>query len=63
MRCMTIKYKNTPIDVEFSYDRNTDEIYIEAIEIGGVDISYLLDSLDEHIELKSLIREQIYNDL
>jgi hypothetical protein len=63
MSCMTIKYKNTPIDVEFSCDRNQDEIYIESMEIGGVDISYLLDSLDEHIELKSLIREQIYNDL
>ena len=63
MSYIIVKYKHTPIDIEFSYDRNTDEIYIEGIEIGGVDVQYLLDSLDEHIELKSLIREQIFNDL
>jgi len=63
MSYMTVRYKHTPIDIEFSYDRNTDEIDIEGIEIGGVDVQYLLDSLDEEIELKSLIREQLYNDL
>jgi len=63
MSCMTIKYKNTKIDVEFAWYCQTDHIDIESMEIGGVDVQYLLDSLDEHIELKSLIREQIYNDL
>jgi hypothetical protein len=63
MSCMTIKYKNTPIDVEFSWYCQTDHIDIESIEIGGVDVSDLLGSLDEHIELKSLISEQLYNDL
>tara|TARA_R110000868_G_scaffold280160_1_gene540226 strand:+ start:283 stop:474 length:192 start_codon:yes stop_codon:yes gene_type:complete len=63
MSYMNIKYKNTPIDVEFSWYCQTDHIDIESIEIGGVDVQYLLDSLDEHIEFKSLIREQIYNDL
>jgi outer membrane protein assembly factor BamA len=62
MSFMTIKYKNTPIDVEFSHNQG-DEIYIESIEIGGIDVQYLLDSLNEEIELKSLIREQIFNDL
>ena len=63
MSFMTIKYKNTPIDVEFSWYCQTDHIDIESIEIGGVDVSDLLGSLDEHIELKSLIIEQLYNDL
>ena len=49
------------IDLEFSMAH--DKIDIESMEIGGVDVQYLLDSLDEEIELKSLIREQIYNDL
>jgi len=62
MSCMTIKYKNTLIDVEFSHNQG-DTIDIESIEIGGVDVSDLLGSLDEHIELKSLIREQLYNEL
>lgn len=63
MSCMTIKYKNTPIVVEFAWYCQTDHIDIESMEIGGVDVQYLLDSLDEHIELKSLIREQIFYDL
>jgi hypothetical protein len=58
---MTVRYKQTPINIEFSIAH--DQIDIESMEIGGVDVSYLLDSLDEEIELKSLIREQIYNDL
>jgi len=62
MSYITIKYKNTPIDVEFSHNQG-DTIDIESIEIGGVDVSDLLGSLDEHIELKSLIREQLYNEL
>ena len=61
MSYMTVKYKNTPIDLEFSIAH--DQINIESMEIGGVDVSYLLDSLDEEIELKSLIREQLYNEL
>lgn len=61
MSYMTVSYKHTKIDLEFSMAN--DQIDIESMEIGGVDVSYLLDSLDEHIELKSLIREQIYNDL
>lgn len=61
MSYMTVKYKNTPIDLEFSIAH--DQIDIESMEIGGVDVSYLLDSLDEEIELKSLIREQLYNEL
>lgn len=61
MRYMTVTYKHTKIDLEFSMAH--DQIDIESMEIGGVDVSYLLDSLDEEIELKSLIREQIYNDL
>ena len=61
MSYMTVTYKQTKIDLEFSMAH--DQIDIESIQIGGVDVSYLLDSLDEEIELKSLIREQIYNDL
>ena len=61
MSYMTVRYKQTPIDIEFSIAH--DQIDIESMEIGGVDVSYLLDSLDEEIELKSLIREQIYNDI
>ena len=61
MSYMTVRYKQTPIDLEFSIAH--DQIDIESMEIGGVDVQYLLDSLDEEIELKSLIREQIYNDL
>jgi len=61
MSYMTVTYKQTKIDLEFSLF--WEEITIESMQIGGVDVSYLLDSLDEEIELKSLIREQIYNDL
>ena len=61
MSYMTVTYKQTKIDLEFSMA--DDQIDIESIEIGGVDVSYLLDSLDEEIELKSLIREQIYLEL
>ena len=61
MSYMTVRYKQTPIDIEFIFAH--DQIDIDSMEIGGVDVSYLLDSLDEEIELKSLIREQIYNDI
>ena len=68
MSYMTVTYKQTKIDLEFSMVNNqidieSMEIDIESIQIGGVDVSYLLDSSDEEIELKSLIREQLYNDL
>ena len=62
MSFMTIEYKQTSIDVVFSHIQG-DRIDIESMEIGGVDVQYLLGSLDEQIELKSLIREQIFNDL
>jgi len=62
MSCMTIKYKNTPIDVQFSHNQG-DTIDIESMEIGGVDVSYLFDNLDDMWEINNLIREQIYNDL
>jgi hypothetical protein len=60
MSYMTVTYKQTKIDLEFSMAQ--DQIDIESMEIGGVDVSYLLSSLDEEIELKSLIREQLYNE-
>ena len=61
MSYMTVKYKSTPIDLEFSNSNGF--IDIESMEIGGVDVSYLLDSLDEMQELKNLINEQLYNEL
>ena len=68
MSYMTVTYKQTKIDLEFSMTHNqidieSMEIDIESIQIGGVDVSYLLDSSDEEIELKSLIREQLYLEL
>jgi len=62
MSCMTIKYKNTLIDVEFSHNQG-DTIDIESIEIGGVDVQYLFDNSDDMWEINNLIREQLYNDL
>ena len=62
MSFMTIEYKQTSIDVVFSHIQG-DRIDIESMEIGGVDVQYLLGSLDEIWELEDLIREQIYNDL
>jgi hypothetical protein len=62
MSCMTIKYKNTLIDVEFSHNQG-DTIDIESIEIGGVDVQYLFDNSDDMWEINNLIREQIYTDL
>ena len=59
---ITVKYKNTTIDIEFSHNQG-DTIDIESIEIGGVDVQYLFDNSDDMWEINNLIREQIYNNL